>query len=368
MSRHPNPENRCTPVAEWPSLDGAAWALALEPAGPFEPASGYALRWSQPTRAAIQGSYGRWLGWLERSGLLDASTAPGQRVSRERVRDYVAMLRDAGNADNTVAGRLQQLCNALTAMEPEGDWQWIHRASSRLFASAKPVRDIVARMQPAEDVIALGFDMMRAATEDRFRTPCDRATLFRDGLIVAFLVMRPLRSANLAAITLGRHLERRGEAWRLRFEPDETKTAVVIECAWPAELDDALELYLEVHRPRLLAGAKPSRVPTQGLWVSRQGTAMTSDAIAYQIEGRTKEEFGTAINPHTFRHIAATTIATSNPAGATDIMTVLGHSNMRMSEKHYNRAQMLAAASSLQGTIGDMRKPLRKGRRANPGL
>jgi integrase len=266
------------------------------------------------------------------------------------------MLRAAGNADNTVASRLQQLCNALRAIDPTGDWAWIHRASARLYAKAVLVRDPVNRMQPAEDVIQLGLDLMHAAEHDRFRTPCDRATMFRDGLMIAFLIQRPFRSANLTGIALGRHLEQRGGQWRLFFEGDETKGGETIECSWPPSLVDALERYLEVHRKELLKGGAARRRSTDALWISRQGKAMGASAASYQICARTKETFGKPINPHTFRHIAATTIATSNPEGVADIQGVLGHSSMSASEKHYNRAKMIGAGAKLNATIAGLRK------------
>lgn len=55
-------------------------------------------------------------------------------------------------------------------------------------------------MQPPEDLLQLGMDLIDAAEHDRFRTDTDRAVLFRDGLLLAFLVQRPFRRANLAGL------------------------------------------------------------------------------------------------------------------------------------------------------------------------
>ena len=359
MSRHPDPSTHCTPLADWPELDRAAWTAARAPSDPFEPSSGYAGRWKASTCGGIENGYGRWLGWLARTGQLDPNLPPGQRVTHERVVAYRDMLRAAGNADNTIAGRLQQLCNALRAMAPSGDWAWIHLASSRIASNAQLVRDPAERMQPVEDVVALGQDLMDAAEHDRFRTRCDRATLFRDGLLIGFLIQRPFRSANLACISLGRHLEQRGGRWLLTVGATETKNREEIEGPWPANLVDALERYLQVHREALLDGSKP-RLSTAALWISRQGNAMGADSIYAQICGRTKEEFGKSINPHTFRHIVATAIATSNPKGVADIKYVLGHTSMAASEKYYNRAKMLGAGASLHESIKQLRKEGRR--------
>jgi integrase/recombinase XerD len=351
---HPN--SRCTPLSDWPDLDRAAWALALEPADPLEPTIGYALRWKASTRVGIVNGYGRWLGWLDRSEQLDPTAPPGDRASPDRIEAYLKMLRAAHLADNTIANRLQQLGNALRAMAPGGDWASIHLASSRIFSKAKLVRDPVARMQPPEAVIGLGRDLMHIAEHDRFRTTGDRAILYRDGLIIAFLVYRPFRLENLASLCLDRQLERRGGQWRLSVDATYTKGGLPIDCAWPADLVDELERYLSVHRPRLLEFASADASASPALWVSKRGLGMGGDAISYQVGDRTKEQFGKPINVHTFRHIAATLIATNNPEGASDIRAILGHTSMRASDKHYNRAKTIAAGASLQSNIALLRK------------
>jgi integrase/recombinase XerD len=357
MTRH-DPLSRCTPLNEWPERDRVAWAVAVEPAAPLAVA-GYALRWKASTRVMIISGYGRWLAWLERMGLLDPKAPPGDRASRDRIQAYLAMLRAAGLADNTVAGRLEQLGNALRAIAPDGDWGRIHLASSRIYSTAKLVRDPVARMQPPEAVIGLGRELMQVADHDSARRPVDQSVLYRDGLIIAFLVHRPFRLDNLAGLSLERHLQRRGGQWRLFIDATDTKGGLSIDCAWPADLVDELERYLSVHRPRLLEAAPAPRGPVQALWVSKRGLGMGEHAIARQVSDRTCEAFGKSINVHTFRHIAATLIATNNPKGASDISAILGHKSMRASDKHYNRAKTIAAGASLQANIALMRKEAR---------
>ena len=239
-------------------------------------------------------------------------------------------------------------------MDPDRDWIWLHRASSRIYSKAVLVRDPVERMQPAEDVMQLGLDLMHAAVHDRFRTPGDRAILYRDGLIIALLVRRPFRMANFSALSLGVSLSEHAGSWRIRFEGEATKGGEIIECAWPEELLDNLRTYLDVHREALLRFAR-SRDCVRALWIAKGGAAMGSSAIEVQVRDRTQEAFGRSINPHTFRHIAATTIATSNPDGALDIKRVLSHSSISTSEKHYNRATMLGASAAYQKVLDHSR-------------
>jgi integrase len=181
------------------------------------------------------------------------------------------------------------------------------------------------------------------------------AVLFRDGLMIALLVQRPFRVANFTTITLDRHLQKRGDVWWLCFDASETKGDNAIECRWPEGLVEGLERYLDIHRQRLLRNPSAATPATPALWISQQGRPMSSAAVEAQIGDRTRETFGKPINPHAFRHIAATMIATSNPEGAADIMAVLGHVSMATSEKYYNRATMIAAGNSVQATIAELR-------------
>ncbi len=346
-----DPERRCMPVDEWPEADRSAWAIASGPFNPLEPTEGMASRWAQATRLKTELGYGRWLGWLDRAGALDPISSPAQRATRETVRAYLKMLGEFDYAPYTVAGRLQELADALRVMAPDIDWIWLQRAAGRLHEAARPVTDLNDRIRSAEEVAQLGFDLMHHAEHDRFRTSYDRAVMYRDGLVLAGLIHRPLRIGNFASIAIGRHLKRRGDHWWLTFPAAEVKTRRELECPWPEEVEEQLEQYMEVHRSVLLDGGK-----TDALWVALRGAGMTRTVLAHRITKRTGDEFGTAINPHTFRHIATTTIATEDPEGVTGVAAVLGHADLRTSEKHYNRAKMVDAARTYQATLKDLRK------------
>jgi len=133
------------------------------------------------------------------------------------------------------------------------------------------------------------------------------------------------------------------------------KSARPFECPWPDALAAALDRYLETHRPRITEGGRKPRRPCDALWLSRNGTPMKTSPLADRVTIRTREEWGAPINPHTFRHIAATEIATHDPANVTDIKAVLGHSRTGVGEKHYNRARMLDAAERHQASVAARR-------------
>ncbi|MCS6625397.1 tyrosine-type recombinase/integrase [Roseibacterium beibuensis] len=340
---------RCLPVSEWPEQDQNAWALALEPYDAFDPTVGLASEWASATQDVMASGYGRWLNWLAQRDELDGSKSPGERATRARLQAYLESLRSENLAEFSIAGRIKQLGRMLQMIEPAGNWVWIVRAADSLHRAAQPKRDRREIMQPPEEILQLGLDLMDAAEHDRFRTDTDRAVLFRDGLLLAFLVQRPFRRSNLAGLALGQNLELT-DVWQIRIEDDDTKNGAPISCDWPPALVDALERYLKVHRETLFRGQKV-KVATQALWISKQGRTMGDDAIYCQIKARTKVEFGKAINPHTFRSIAATMIAESSPAESTAIMDVLGHGSMRSSERWYNQAGMRAAGEHFHRSL-----------------
>jgi hypothetical protein len=127
-------------------------------------------------------------------------------------------------APHTVATRIEAVSNAMRALAPKQDWRWIQRAADRMRAGAVSVRNKRASLQSPEELVALGMVLMVDADEPTSGAPADRATAFRDGLLIALLAFRPERRKNIVSILCGRHLVRRGTEWWLTFPASETKT------------------------------------------------------------------------------------------------------------------------------------------------
>jgi len=208
------------------------------------------------------------------------------------VSTYAERLREAGLAPHTLAGRLEQLGSAMRALAAGKNLAWVELATSRLRGAATPVRDMTMGMQPAEGILKLGLDMMHAAETDRSRTVTDRATLFRDGLLLALAISRPIRRANLGSIAIGGQLRQRADGWWLVFEKTEMKTPRPCACSWPPELEVNLKRYLDVHRGVLLKCSRKALPASNALWISQHGTPMTTSAIYLQVKTRTADAFG----------------------------------------------------------------------------
>jgi integrase/recombinase XerD len=70
----------------------------------------------------------------------------------------------------------------------------------------------------------------------------------------------------------------------------------------------------------------------------------------------TKIRLGVAINPHAFRHAAATSIAFHDPEHVRIVMSILGHSTLATSEHYYILAQTTEAARRYHQHIDKLRK------------
>ena len=353
------PENRCLPILEWPEHDQVAWQAALQPAA-YLAAGGVAAAWSDAGRRMVMDAYGRWLAWLQRTDQLNPEQPPERRVTPDRVRAYGNTLAKV-NAPMTVQGRIGQLGRAMRALAPNGDWRWLSRISDRLRAEAVSVREKRTRMQEANELVELGARLMctAASTDDHFAI--QRAGLYRDGLIIVLLALRPLRLRTLAAITVGQHLSLREDVWWLSFGAADTKTRQPMEMPFPAVLVPALELYLAHYRSVLLVGKPVSgqvRPATDGLWIARGGQMMGKDAIRFQVTAHTERAFGKSVHPHLFRDCVATTIAIEDPEHVRIIAQILGHTTLATAERHYNQAGTLEASRRYHATLRTLRHDL----------
>ena len=361
MDPKKDPFRRCISPDSWPELDRQAWANCLR-AGDLLEGGGAGASWAPHTQAKIAKGYGRWLTWLVTKNLLDPAIAPGDRVDRQRVSEYMAELNSL-NAPYTLVARVQELYLAMAALAPEQDWTWIRTIERRLRTTARSVRNKRKRLVSSEQLLSLGLALMAEAESRTGGTPLQRAVRYRDGLMISLLAARPLRRRNFCSIAIGRHLICEGGTYWLQFGADETKTRIPIEAPVPQALTEKLQRYLTHFRPLLAQrigrwnrGAHAQDRQTCALWVSEDGSAMTEIAIYFRIARTTRAKFGHAINPHLFRDSAATSVAVEDPESVHITRSILGQGTLRASEQHYNHAQSLEALRQYQQWILELRR------------
>lgn len=350
-NRTVDPARRCLPFEEWPTRDREAFQRAIAD-GSLLTDAGPAARWRQGTRDRVIQSYGRYLGYLAYHGLLDPNAGPSDRITRDLVIDYAQQLHEQC-APVTVHGYILNLERALAVMAPDQDWNWLARLAARLKARARPSRDKRARMAPVEVLYDLGLRLMKTALEDDFPRPKYRATRFRDGLMIMLLISRTIRLRSLAGLVIGRHLVRSRDGYSIVLAPEDTKNGRPYEAPVPEELVPYLDIYLERMRPLLLAGRTSDR-----LWITADGADMSNSSIYRQLTKVTKRDFGRSVNPHLFRDCGVTSRGIDDPDNILAMATLLGHSDVRTMEKHYNQAKAIDASRQYQGMITAKRQEI----------
>jgi integrase len=351
----------CLPVAQWPANDRDLWQACTRLGRLFETV-GAGAHWSVRSRDKTERGYGRWLGWLGSTSQPDPNAAPGNRVTRARVAAYLDALATTC-APFTLYCRIQELHDALRVLAPHGDQGWLAELMVTLRQRATPVRDKRSHLRPVADLVALGRRLMEQGETVPDWSEQRRAVAYRDGLMIALLAHRPVRRKNFAAIRIGRHLVQQGGNFWLLFGADETKTGAPYEAVVPTALVTALRRYLDHHRPVLLRGDPNRRAAgnapadTDALWISEVGTALEVGALGRRISHHTSDAFGATVPAHWFRDAAATSIAIEDPVHVRDAHHVLGHADLKTTERYYNQARSLEASRRHQALLASLRAP-----------
>ncbi len=207
------PERTCLPVTQWPDADRRLWLAACAPGDILDDEIGARSGHGAITNSKAAKGYGRWLTYLRISEPETLVMAPADRISRERVRAYIESLIEIGNSTQTILGRLQELGEVAKIMEPDRNWSFINEIASKIRARHRPVRD-KSNLRPSNKLVDLGFQLMKGAGS---LSGLEAAIAYRDGLVIAFLALIPLRRRNLADLALDRTLIRQGSQWLIDF-------------------------------------------------------------------------------------------------------------------------------------------------------
>jgi integrase/recombinase XerD len=338
------------PFGQWPEADRRLWADAMDSNDdPFCDAPG--ARLAHATRQKSWFAWRRFLGFLAISEPLALEADPAERLAIERVRSYVSHLAET-NKPQSVAIQIDALYQTARILMPEQDWTWLRAVKARLHA-AVPARGRSGPIITSVQLFDLGQELMDESlpiTDTSIRMA--DAIRYRDGLMIALLAFIPLRRKNLAALEIGRHLIQEGDRWFVIVPCAETKKSTsLIEFAIPEFLSPYLATYLAIIRPRML------RHPTcKALWVSPGGGALTYSAIWPILTRHTARRLGIRIAPHDGRDAGATTWAIAAPDQIGIARDLLGHSDLRTTTRHYNRARGIEASRAHAEVIKTMRR------------
>ena len=355
----------CMKVQNWPARHRELWLASLKPGDPIDGGGGSRTSQRAITNRAVESGYGRFLTFLAFRGMLDPTSSPADGITPEAVRVYVAELQRFGNKPGTIHVRLQHLREMAKVFDPLRNWDFIARAMARVHA-LRHGRDPFSkgRLVTSDELLDLGIRLMEEA---RGLPPQPRALAkFRDGLLIAFLSIVPLRLKNLAELALYDTLVKSGNTWVVTFQSNKTKTHLAMEYPWPEFLITQLEEYISSYRTRLLERHGRWRSdPGRALWISLDGSAMGQAAIGDRLMERTRTAFGFRMRAHAFRHAAVTTIAIDDPAMVGAGAPLLGHSSYATTGRAYNVAKSIEATRAFATVVTARQLPRPSQRRKN---
>ena len=331
---------QCLKVDAWPPEYQVAWYDAFAESDVFEQPKP-AREWRTASIRKTQAGFGVYLSWTAFRGHLASETALAALVTQDHVRAYIDDLRST-HAPYTIFCRVQELYDATRIMAPGDDWGWLLNAVKKLRSTARPVRKKLQRLQTAIKIEELGLALMEEARSNLCLTMYKRALTHRDGLLIAFLIRRPLRLKNLHEMALGANVILRQDTARLAFAREEMKGKRPFEADFPPTLFEHLNTYLTVYRPYLLTlQSEGAPDTTRRLWISNEGRPMDDQSIRNAIKKRTRKAFGRDLTPHLFRDASVTSLIRDAPSSARLAKSILSHQTLEMTIKHYNQAQMV---------------------------
>ena len=232
----------------------------------------------------------------------------------------------------------------------DADRTFLQLAISRLSRVSHPVRNKTQKLVPPTTLYALGQTLMTDWQQRPAHDPRLNIMDYRDGFMIAFLALCPVRLENLAQMRIGQHLLFEGEVVRVAFMAREMKGKRALDFEFPTNLRAQLDVYLSKMRPVLMKNAPAS----DALWPSLHNRQMTGHGIYTRIVQVTEKALGHPVTPHMFRDAAATFIAEMAPEHALLAAAVLQHRELETTLRHYIHGQQHLALHKYHGAIDEL--------------
>ena len=341
---------RSLPVSEWPEADQRAWEEAYRPGSRLRP-GGAAAYLAKVSRDDFARRYGAFLGFLQRTNRLEPHRGAATQVTLPNVEAYIADLK-ARVGSVTMWNCIYKLRRAAELLAPAADFLWLAEIENDLALVMEP-RSKFDRLVLTERLVEAGLTLVLEA-ETVATYDLARARAVRNGLMIALLALCPIRVKNFAGLEIGQTFKDIKGRWWIALPGHLTKSGRPDERRVPEWLNRYIDLYLSQSRPVLLG----SRSPTSALWISSTtGRGMTTKNLGTLISKVTLETVGVDVSPHLFRMAAASTAAIYGGNTPHLASALLNHTDRRVTEEHYNRANTASAAVAYAQMIAGFRNP-----------
>jgi integrase len=343
-------KGRALPIDLWPEADRNAWKVACQPATRLKP-GGTAGHLRPVTRDDHAAHYGNFLGFLDRSGLLERNEPAATNVTPDKVAAYIDELKSRV-ASTTLHGSICKLRRAAQYMAPGRDFTWLAEIDKDLALVARP-RSKFDRLVLSEVLVEAGLKLIDEAERCRNLTKLARACRVRNGLMVALLAFCPIRRKDFAALEIGRSFVKIRGKWWIVLAATETKEKRADERPVDEFLTSVIDRYICEYRPVLAR----SDDATAALWLSaNDGAPITAKAAARVISKTTLSRVGVPVSPHLFRTSAASSAAVHAGENPHLASAVLHHTHPSLTNEHYNRATCMSAAEHFREVVRQYEK------------
>src|SRR5262249_11350421 len=350
------------PPPRWSPQDQAALRQALTP-GSRRLRTGRGAHWRPTSVHTLCQCTGFFVGFAAGEGINVGSSALSEVCTIERVWTWIDDMRERGLAPATIKMRVVGLQRIMSVTYPLHCWRWLNDIIAELpDGRLESRRRKMPKIKHSRELLKLGLSLVTEAEPRQFLRPHLRHVRVRDGVLIAFLALRPLRLKNLTGLRLAVHL-RRGESgmWRIHIPASETKNRETIDWVVPADLSLLLDRYLAENRPALLGRRRGLGTDQEDhLWISEDGLPLSCHNTTARVREHTKSAFGVAISPHRFRDAAATTATIDFPTNLHTALALLADRDPRTIQHHYDQANSLVASQRANDSVDATKQELRR--------
>ena len=320
-------------VPQWPAPVRTRW-LEATAEGDVLFEKGVASHWRAKTHHTNAQAFGQFIRFMMERRLLQSEDLSPDCLKEPALRMFVDQLR-CRIAPTSVLSVLRRISAVLRLLYPHLDRGLLKLAISRLDHATKANGKPLPELPSPDELLRVGFDLMSGWQERAVHDRRINAAEYRNGLIIAFLALCPIRLGNLAQMQIGQHIDLARRPIRVSFEDFEVKGRKMLVFDWPKELEDRLEFYLSDIRPLLVHHRRVLRA----MWPSLHNRPMTESGIYTAIAEATRSRLGYKVTPHIFRDSAATFISELVPERAHLAAGVLQHASFKTTRAHYIRGQ-----------------------------
>lgn len=339
--------------ADWPDADRALWQSLCQSTGPLDDGGQLAhLRRTSQTKLELH--YGRWVQWLADTDPPVLAEPPAARATIERLQAWLDAL--AHTRPMTRLAFVGDVIRLLSAAPSQINWRDHKRLVKHLKREAGQGDPSLKSGRVLDSGVLLRAGMRLATVEaEAATTPLETLKRRRDGAMVAFLALMPIRRRALANLTIGESICFLPDRILIALPEHLTKTGVPWEAEVPEHITPLIRGYWQDVRPKLMARRGREH---DIFWVGDWGAPYQLNHLGHRIGNITEKTTGVRVTPHLFRDAAATTLSRRSPDAARIIPPVLSHSSNLTSQKFYIHAGSIDAGRGLAGVVKQLKAEL----------